>query len=99
MRLVIRKEKTVGIDGVPLEVSTSKMYGFYTLFLIRIKFIRIIVAKNPKNYEYPKNHAEARFSVTQTLTLVKLPKMSKMSKMSSFDDSISLRTNVKILFF
>ena len=31
--------------------------------------VRIIEAQFPKTQEYPKNHAEARFSLTQRITI------------------------------
>ena len=46
-------------------------------FFIRINFARIVGAQIPENQEFRKNHAEARFSLYQWMTLLK----SKFLKM------------------
>ena len=69
-----------------------KMYGlFFGLFFpriwqpqilhtfqIRIKFIRIVEVQIPKNQKIPKNHAENRFSLSQTNNSFRNSRFPKM---------------------
>ena len=59
-----------------VNVRVCVCIGVCTLFFIRIRFSRIVDARMPKNEEYLKNQAEARFSTTHRLILLKLPNFS-----------------------
>ena len=55
---------TVFIVKFPVISTFIDIHLAYTLFFIRIKFIKIVEAQIPENQEeFPKNHAEARISL------------------------------------